>query len=129
MTAQSEYVPGVCNIGPAEIKKRRQSGWLGLGVTLLAWVLFLVFRVPAPWRLLLFFPAAVGASGFFQAALHFCAAFGMRGVFNFGSEAGKTDTVEQAEFRIKDRNKSRQISLYSALVGIAVAVAGFFLRV
>jgi hypothetical protein len=127
VAAGSEYVPGVCNIGPAETRKRRQSGWIGAGVTLLAWVLFLVFRVPAPWRLLLFFPAAVGASGFFQAALHFCAAFGMRGVFNFGSRVGKTDTVEQAEFRIKDRSKSRQISAYSALVGVVVAIAAFFL--
>jgi hypothetical protein len=123
MSTQSDYVPGACNIGAAEIRRRRQSGWLGLGVTLLAWVLFFVFRVSAPWRLLLFFPAAVSASGFFQAALHFCAAFGMRGIFNFGSEVGKTHTVEQAE------NKSRQISLYSALVGIAAAAAGFFLTV
>jgi hypothetical protein len=51
----------------------------------------------------------------------------MRGVFNFGPEVGKTDTVEQAEFRLKDRRKARLIGLYSALVGIAVAFAGFFI--
>ena len=106
MTAQAEYVPGVCNIGPAEIRRRRQSGWLGLGVTILLWAAFVIFRVPAPWRLLLFFPAMIGATGFFQAALHFCAAFGMRGVFNFGSEVGKTETVEQTESRLKDRRKA-----------------------
>jgi hypothetical protein len=127
MTARQEYVPGVCNIGPAEIRKRMQGGWLGLAVTVVAWAVFLIFRVPAPWRLLLFFPAAIGATGFFQAALHFCAGFGMRGVFNFGAEVGKTETVEQAEFRRKDRRKSQQISLYSVLVGAAIAVAGFFL--
>jgi hypothetical protein len=127
MTATAEYVPGVCNIGTAEIRRRRQSGWVGLGVTIVLWGVFLIFRVPAPWRLLLFLPAMMSATGFFQAAFRFCAGFGMPGVFNFGSEVGKTETVEQAEFRLKDRRKARLIALYSALVGIATAIAGFFI--
>jgi len=127
MTAKAEYVPGVCNIGPAEIRRRKQSGRFGLGATILVWAAFLIFGVSAPWRLLLFFPAMISAAGFFQATLHFCAGFGMRGVFNFGSKVGKTETVEQTEFRLKDRRKARLIGLYSALVGIAAAIAGFFL--
>jgi hypothetical protein len=127
MTSGAEYIPGVCNIGTAEISRRRQSGWIGLGATVLLWIAFFIFRVPAPWRLFLFLPAALGASGFLQAAFHFCAAFGMRGVFNFGPEAGKTDTVEQAEFRRQDLRKARLISLYSALIGGAVALAGLLL--
>jgi hypothetical protein len=127
MSAKAEYIPGVCNIGPAEIRRRRQSGWLGMGVTILLWGAFFIFRVPAAWRLLLFLPAAMSATGFFQAALHFCAGFGMRGVFNFGAEVGKTDTVSQAEFRVKDRRKARMIGLYSVLVGIAAAIAAFFM--
>lgn len=104
-----------------------QGGWIGLGVTILLWGAFFIFRVPAAWRLTLFLPAMLGATGFLQAALHFCAGFGMRGVFNFGPQVGKTDTVEQAEFRLKDLRKARLIGLYSALVGIAVAVAGLLL--
>jgi hypothetical protein len=118
----SVYVPGVCNIGKAEIRKRMQAGWLGLGTTVLLWALFFAFKVPAPWRLSLFFPAALGATGFLQAGMHFCAGFGMRGVFNFRSEVGVTDTVEQAEFRLKDRRKARMIGLYSALIGLAVGL-------
>jgi hypothetical protein len=127
MTARAEYIPGICNIGPAEIRRRRQSGWAGLAVTILLWGIFWILRVPAPWRLFLFLPATIGATGFFQAALHFCAGFGMRGVFNFGSEVGKTETIEQADFRLKDRRKSNLIFLYSVLVGVAVAIAGFLL--
>jgi len=126
MATRAEYIPGVCNIGAAEISRRRQSGWFGLGATVLLWVLFFLLRVPAPWRLFLFLPAALGAAGFLQAAFHFCAAFGMRGVFNFGAEVGKTDTVEQAEFRRRDVRKARLIGLYSFLVGAAVAVVGYF---
>jgi hypothetical protein len=127
MTAKAGYVPGVCNIGPAETRKRAQAGWLGLGVTVLLWGGFLLFRAPAPWRLFLFLPATLGATGFLQAALHFCAGFGMLGVYNFGSEVGKTETVEQAEFRRHDRRKALLIGLYSALVGVVVAAAGYLL--
>jgi len=129
VTARQEYIPGACNIGPAEIKRRIQSGWIGLGVTILLWAAFVIFRVPAPWRLLLFFPAMMSATGFLQAALRFCAAFGMRGVFNFASTVGTTETVEQAEFRLKDRRKALLIALYAALLGAAAAIAAFFLPV
>ena len=127
MATKQEYIPGICNIGPAEINKRRQSGWLGLGATILLWIVLGVFRVPAIWRLLLFFPAAMSATGFLQAVLHFCAGFGMLGVFNFCSEVGKTETVEQAEFRHKDQRKALQIILYSVIIGIAIAISGFLL--
>lgn len=127
MTANNEYIPGVCNIGPAEIRRRMQSGWLGSGATILLWIVFWFLHVPAAWRMLLFFPAMLGAVGFLQAALHFCAAFGLGGVFNFGSEVGKTDTVEQAEYRRVDRQKAILIGLYSFLIGMAVAIAGFLL--
>jgi hypothetical protein len=98
-----------------------------LGLTVLLWLAFVVFRVPATWRLLLFLPAFISAEGFLQAAFHFCAGFGSRGLYNFGTEVGKTETVEQAEFRQKDQRKALLISLYSALIGIAVAALGFLL--
>jgi hypothetical protein len=44
----------------------------------------------------------LSTEGFLQTAFHFCAGFGMQGVFNFGAEVGKTETVEQAEFRQND---------------------------
>ncbi len=129
MAAIAGYVPGVCNIGRVEIRRRRQIGWIGLAATVVLWAVFWVLRVPAPWRLFLFLPAMMSATGFLQAALHFCAGFGLRGVFNFGPEVGRTDTVEQSEFRRQDRRKARLIGLYSALIGIAVAAAGVVLVV
>ena len=64
MTTRAEYVPGVCNIGKAEIQRRRQSGWIGLVATVVLWAVFFIFRVPAPWRLFLFFRQAWERSGF-----------------------------------------------------------------
>lgn len=127
MASRTEYVPGVCNIGPAEIRRRRKSGWIGLGATILLEAVLAVFRVAAPWRLFLFFPASLGAAGFLQAALHFCAGFGMQGVFNFGPQVGTTEATEQGVDRIKDIQKARRIGVYSALVGIVIAILGFAL--
>jgi hypothetical protein len=59
--------------------------------------------------------------------MHFCAGFGMRGVFNFGPSIGKTDTVSQAEFRAKDRRKAQQIFFYATLIGIALVLIALWI--
>ena len=122
---EEKYIPGVCNIGPAEIKKRKQAGWMGLVATIILWMAFIWFDVPSAWRLLLFFPAMMSATGFLQAYTHFCAYFGFASLFNFG-DVGKTDSVSQAEFRAKDRRRAWQIVIYSILIGLAVALVGYF---
>jgi hypothetical protein len=81
--------------------------------------------VPAAWHLTLFLPASVAAIGFLQAAWHFCAKFGLGGVFNFGLHVGRTDTVEQAEFRKQDRRTALRIIGLSAVIGIAAAAAAY----
>jgi hypothetical protein len=121
----NQYIPGVCNIGPAEIRMRKRLGWWGLLITIVLWALLVWLGAPAAWRLVLFIPVFFSANGFLQGFMHFCAGFGMRGVFNFGPAVGKTDTVSQAEFRAKDRKKAQQIFIYAALIGIAVALIAF----
>ena len=123
----TQYIPGVCNIGEAEIKQRQRVGWIGLVVTIAAWGLLTFLPVPAVWKLLLFFPAAMSASGFIQAFTSFCAGFGMRGVFNFGTQLYKTDNVTQASFRAKDKRKAQLIFVYSILIGLVVAYLAFLL--
>jgi hypothetical protein len=121
------YIPGVCNIGPAEISMRKRVGWIGLVVTLLIWAALVFFGVNHYWLLLLVLPASMSATGFLQGYLHFCAGFGMRGLFNFGSEVGKTETVQQQEFRAKDKKRAQQIFVYSILIGVIVALIAFYL--
>jgi len=120
--AQSAYIPGECNIGNAEIAQRLRFGWIGVAVTVVLATIFFVTRIPATWRLVLFLPSAGGAVGLLQGYLHFCADFGMRGVFNFGPDVGKTDSVEQAEFRRKDRRKAISIFAWSLVIGVVVGV-------
>ena len=122
-----EYIPGVCNIGPAEIAVRKRFGWLGFALTALLWALLAIFHAGRVWLLLLFFPSALSAVGFIQGAMHFCAAFGLRSVFNVASEVGRTDTVLQAEFRTQDKKKARQILGYSVAVGLLVSLVAYLL--
>lgn len=124
--ANNQYIPGVCNIGPAEIRKRRQSGWVGLALTVALWGLLIWIDSAPAWRLLVFLPATMSATGFIQAYTHFCAHFGFSSLFNFGN-VGKTDSVQQAEFRAKDRRKAWQIVVYSVLVGLVAALLAYFI--
>lgn len=127
MENDHEYVPGVCNIGRAEIRQRKLIGWVALAVTIGMWIAFSVFSVAPLWRLTLFIPASIAATGFLQAAWHFCATFGVLGLSNLGPKVGKTDTVEQAEFRRQDRRTALQIIALSVLIGAIVAVAAYFI--
>jgi len=124
----AEYIPGVCNIGRAEIALRRRIGWLGLALTIALWALIEFLPLSPPWCLLLFLTASVGSVGFIQAGMHFCAGFGLRSVLNFGPEVGKTDTVQQAEFRARDRRTAVRIFAYSALSGLLVTAAAWYLK-
>ncbi len=126
-TTNKEYIPGVCNIGKAEIQQRKMIGWIALATCVVLWAASAILNVAASWRLLLFLPATMAAIGFLQAAWHFCAKFGLKGVFNFGPNTGRTDTVEQAEFRRQDRRTALRIIGWSALAGLAVAVAAYLI--
>jgi hypothetical protein len=126
--ADAEYRPGVCNIGPAEIARRRRAGHVGTAVAVGLLLLLVLTHAPTPLRLLVFLPAAAAASGYLQAFFRFCAGFGSRGVFNF-EELGRTDAVSDPEARARDRGMAARIGLASALVGIVVALVAVLLPI
>ena len=121
------YQPGVCNIGPAERRQRRSLGYLGLIVTVLALVAFVVFDVPWPWRILVALPAGLGANGFLQSAMHFCVGFAMRGLYNLGDKLGTEENVLDKEMRRADQKKGALITLYAVLIAAAVVVIAILL--
>ena len=121
MATTSDYQPGACNIGPAEIAYRRRWGDLGLAVTIVLFVALIWSGAPHWTRILVALPAAGSAVGYLQAYLRFCAAFGTLGVFNFGARLNVTRVTDQAALR-RDRAKAFQIFGASALVGLAIGV-------
>ena len=118
----ARYRPGVCNIGPEEIARRRRAGHGGSLATIVMLALLIAIHAPPLARLLLILPAAVAASGYLQAWLKFCAAFGAAGSFNFGP-LGAMNEVGDDEARARDRIRALQIGLASLGVGLAVGLA------
>jgi hypothetical protein len=117
----SGYVPGVCNIGPAEIARRRQGGHVLLAASVGLFAGLLLIDAPAPARLLVALPAAASASSYLQARFHFCAGFGSRGIYNFG-DVGPVTQVEDPVALAQDRRRAHQIGLAGAAIGLAVGV-------
>lgn len=121
ITVADGYQAGVCNIGPAEIRRRRRTGHVGLIATVGLAALLIAGGAPPLARLLVGAPAMLAASGYLQAHLRFCAAYGTLGLQNFG-EAGEAVAVADADARARDRARSRQIGLASFGIGAAVGV-------
>jgi len=115
-SATDAYRPGACNIGPAEIARRRRAGWIGLGLAV-AWAGLTVLAAAEPLvRFVVVVPLAGAFVGFLQARRRFCAAYGFLGLRNFGP-LGAADRVVDEEARRRDRIAALR------LVGEAVLLA------
>ncbi|MGK2851677.1 MAG: hypothetical protein ACSLFN_12295 [Candidatus Limnocylindrales bacterium] len=123
---QLEYAPGACNIGPAEIARRRRSGHAGLLATLALFAVLIAVDAPPLARLLIALPAAGAASGYLQARFRFCAAFGFRGIFNFDA-LGSARSITDRAAAMKDRRRAAQIAIGALATGAAVGVAAALL--
>ena len=90
------YQPGVCNIGPAEIDRRRRAGHIGVVATIVLFAVLVALDLPPIVRLVLALPAAVAASGYLQARMRFCAGFATAGVYNFGDVGPREQVTDRA---------------------------------
>ena len=128
LASATDYVPGVCNIGPAEIARRRRAGHVGAAAAVALFAGLVAIGAPPILRLAIALPVAVSASGYLQARLKFCAGFGSTGVFNFG-ELGATQHVVDEAARAADRRTSLRISLASGAIGLAVGTVAAVLPI
>ena len=128
MSETAVYQPGVCNIGPAEIRRRRTSGYVGLGVAVVLLVIAFALGWAAPWRLLVALPVFLSAQGFLQAAFRFCVGFASRGLFNFG-ELGSEESIHDKEFRRKDQRKALLITVLAFAIAAVVSVLAYLVPI
>jgi hypothetical protein len=111
------YQAGVCNIGGAEVARRRQVAILG-GVLFLALALYSVIQNFSPFAsLVLIAPASIFAIGFVQSRKRFCLAYGLMGTFNF-QKLGSITKVEDKTALAADRKMAFQIIVES--MGLAL---------
>ena len=123
--ADSSYIPGTCNIGPAEIRRRRIVMWLGCVLSIVTLASYTQNHATRFDRLIIALPAFVFSIGFVQSRKKFCLAFGFMGAFNFG-KVGAITKVLTPEQRAADRKTALtllgQAVLLTAII-VAVTVA------
>ncbi|MGP8217000.1 MAG: hypothetical protein ACLQQ4_15640 [Bacteroidia bacterium] len=121
MEEQSGYIPGACNIGKEEVRRRRNGAIFSGILSVLLIAILLLTHADKLWRLLIFIPVTSFATGIQQWYYRFCLGFGMKGVFNF-KEPGQTTTVEGDEMRKADKRKAIKMIVTAILFGIAATI-------
>jgi hypothetical protein len=119
------YVPGACNIGPAEIARRRRAAIAATILTIAAAIGILAAGLP-PVAAVALFPLAAGtAVAWLQVIRRFCVAYGAAGVQNLGM-LGTVTPVAEPSARAADRATTRRMVLEGCACG-AVATLLFWI--
>jgi hypothetical protein len=116
-----EYIPGTCNIGKGEVRRRQLVALVGLFFSISTLLAFSTVDTPTEIRLGIFFPLMVASVGFVQSRSKFCLAYGFAGTFNVG-KMGDIKRVASKEDRAADR-KTALVILGKSFLLAAIATA------
>jgi hypothetical protein len=115
----ADYIPGACNIGKGEIRRRQIVALIGLALSISSLITLISTNAPRGARLGIFVPLAVSSIGWVQSRKKFCLAYGFMGTFNFG-KLGQLSRVADSASRAADRKTALSILLqagaYAAVV-------------
>jgi hypothetical protein len=118
----SAYVPGTCNIGQGEVKRRQAVAIFGLILIVISSAGILATDQDRGARLSIFIPALIFSIGFVQSRKKFCLAYGLAGTFNFG-KLGQISKVQSPEDKKADRKTAVSILFQSiALAGLITTI-------
>lgn len=115
------YIPGSCNIGKGEVRRRQLVALVGLFFSISTLLAFNTVDAPTEVRLGIFFPLMVASVGFVQSRSKFCLAYGFAGTFNVG-KMGDIKRVVSKEDRAADR-KTALVILGKSFLLAALATA------
>jgi hypothetical protein len=103
--AHATHQPGVCNIGPAEIRVRRMTAWVGFVLAVAFFIILRSIKASQAFYALEFFPVLLFTNGWVQTRSRFCIYFGIKGIFNFGGlmKFSSRESIDDAAFRAADR--------------------------
>ena len=118
--APGEYRPGVCNIGPREIAKRRAFGIAGIVSSVVLAIALVAIDAPDIARAIVLIPLWGAFVSLEQARRKFCAAFAYAGIRSVnGSDA--TESVGNAADLAVDRAAARRMVAYCGAIAAAIA--------
>lgn len=120
------YIPGSCNLGKQEIRRRQLVALIGLFLATSSLIGLITTNAPSSARWGLFIPLMVFSVGFIQSRKKFCLAYGFMGTFNLG-KLGDLSRVQSPEDRRADRKTALIILLQSAFLAVAITTVLVFL--
>jgi hypothetical protein len=122
----SEYVSGACNIGPAEIKRRKQGAVIGGIAFFLTALLLISSDASTSARLIAFLPALLFTVGLIQSRRKFCVAYGFLGVFSL-EKLGATTKISINQDLKTDRSYAIKLLLQSVLAAAVLTALVTFI--
>ena len=111
------YIPGTCNLGKSEVRRRQFVALLGLGLAIFSG--FGLWNASVTAKITLFLPFFVFATGYVQSRRKFCMAYGFAGAFNLG-KLGELSRVQDPAFRAADRKTAMLILGQAALLAFGL---------
>ena len=102
------YIPGTCNLGKAEVRRRQIVALIGLVFSFSSGVGLITTKANFIGKLSLFLPLMIFSVGFIQSRKKFCLAYGMMGTFNLG-KLGEISRVQDPAERAADRRTAVKI--------------------
>lgn len=122
-----DYVPGVCNIGPWEVRRRWVVGIMGLVATALLLAALVALGVPPIARALVILPAWGGCFSSLQGYRRFCGAYAARGMSNFGNDHSTARSVDDEAAHQADLAAVTRMTRDSLLMALAITVVAVLL--
>lgn len=119
-----EYEPGVCNIGPAERRKRLALAGGSLAAAVVLTAVVVVEGLPVWTLLFTMFPLYGAAMGWLQARENFCIGFAAMGRYDVGD--GQYEVTNQSA-READQNRAIRLNAKALVVGGAATLAVYLL--
>ena len=121
------YVPGVCNIGAWEVRRRRAFALLAFGIAGIGLMLLFAIGAPPAVRVTLLLPVWGGMFSWLQARRRFCAAFAMGGIVNFGDGTAERRAVEDPAAHREDLLAILRMTRDSFLLAVPVTAPALLL--
>ena len=102
------YIPGSCNIGKGEIRRRQAVALIGAVLSAFTLAGLISISAAPDARLGIFIPLLVASIGWIQSRKKFCLAYGFMGTFNFG-KLGQLSKVSDKSAQAADRKTALSI--------------------
>ena len=122
----ADYIPGSCNIGKGEIRRRQVVALIGLALSISSLITLISTNAPRGARLGIFVPLAVASIGWVQSRKKFCLAYGFMGTFNFG-KLGQLSRVADSASRAADRKTALSILFQAGAYAALLTAIIYFL--